>query len=394
MERWKLEWISQAQLDEANLSGRLTLNLSAIINSTENLVRYSSQLNQSIAKDFAAPRDFFSGDCITVSSLPDQARIPAKAFNLGLRTYTTTAGSSLEVLLPSEITPNTTDLAESLDAINREIASIYAFAFTPRAMALTAERAAIELFSSEILASRSGLVNDMLDLADAQQNASGYSEVILGRARRYSSPINASLQAAAELRNQVKATGAFTELANKLEKTILGGKVQISETGIVNFQPDGSKQSLVIEMSASIIKSLASLVFYLRHQSRPRDVLIIDEPELNLHPENQSKLARFLCELSNAGLDIIISTHSDYIIREINNLILLNKPGLSDVKNRHGYRDTELMQPQHVSVVHFNPDGYPQQIEVGEDGFTVPTIDDEIARQNQIAAEIMLEGEE
>jgi predicted ATPase len=53
------------------------------------------------------------------------------------------------------------------------------------------------------------------------------------------------------------------------------------------------------------------------------DFIIIDEPELNLHPDNQRKIARWLVRVVNAGFKVMITTHSDYIIREFNNLIML-----------------------------------------------------------------------
>ena len=52
---------------------------------------------------------------------------------------------------------------------------------------------------------------------------------------------------------------------------------------------------------------------------------MIDEPELNIHPENQRHIARLLARLVNAGLRIVISTHSDYIVREFNSLLMLGQ---------------------------------------------------------------------
>lgn len=51
---------------------------------------------------------------------------------------------------------------------------------------------------------------------------------------------------------------------------------------------------------------------------------MIDEPELNLHPASQILLARLLVLLSNVGIKIFITTHSDYIVRELSNCVILN----------------------------------------------------------------------
>lgn len=53
----------------------------------------------------------------------------------------------------------------------------------------------------------------------------------------------------------------------------------------------------------------------------PGELLIIDEPEMNLHPEAQAKLIEFLAMLVNAGLNVVITTHSPYIIDHLANLI-------------------------------------------------------------------------
>ena len=54
-------------------------------------------------------------------------------------------------------------------------------------------------------------------------------------------------------------------------------------------------------------------------------MLIVDEPEAHLHPVNQVAVARLLARCVNAGLRVLITTHSDYIIKELNNLIMLSQ---------------------------------------------------------------------
>ncbi|TAG87955.1 MAG: ATP-binding protein, partial [Oscillatoriales cyanobacterium] len=82
------------------------------------------------------------------------------------------------------------------------------------------------------------------------------------------------------------------------------------------------------------------------------DLLMIDEPELNLHPENQRRVARLFARLVNLGIKVFITTHSDYIIKELNTLIMLNhdKPHLKRVAEEEGYREVELISSNKIKV--------------------------------------------
>ena len=79
---------------------------------------------------------------------------------------------------------------------------------------------------------------------------------------------------------------------------------------------------------------------------------MVDEPELNLHPENQRRIARLFARLVNAGVKVFITTHSDYIVKELNTLIMLNddKPHLKRIAEENGYRDAELIDVDQVKV--------------------------------------------
>lgn len=80
------------------------------------------------------------------------------------------------------------------------------------------------------------------------------------------------------------------------------------------------KNQIPFQLASSTIKSLLGIDFYLNSGTSKGDYLIIDEPELNLHPKSQKKLASMLFEIMKSGIHVIISTHSDYLIREIINL--------------------------------------------------------------------------
>ena len=80
-----------------------------------------------------------------------------------------------------------------------------------------------------------------------------------------------------------------------------------------------------MEESSGAVRSLLEIGFYLRHVAQRGDLLMVDEPELNLHPENQRRVARLFVCLISLGIRVFITTHSDYIVKEFNTLRALAK---------------------------------------------------------------------
>lgn len=84
-------------------------------------------------------------------------------------------------------------------------------------------------------------------------------------------------------------------------------------------------KKIPLQIASSSTKSLFGLEYYLKFLFSKGDILFIDEPEMNLDPENQVKIAELLVSLSNMGVKVIISSHSDYLIRATTNKILNSK---------------------------------------------------------------------
>jgi len=133
---------------------------------------------------------------------------------------------------------------------------------------------------------------------------------------------------------------------------IIGGAYKITPNGELYYVPKGKKVRLSIDESSSAVRSLLDIGFYLRHEAQKGDLLMVDEPELNLHPENQRRVARLFARLVNLGIKVFITTHSDYIVKELNTLIMLNhdKPNLKRIQQQEGYRPEELISTDQIKV--------------------------------------------
>lgn len=251
----------------------------------------------------------------------------------------------------------------------------------------TAERSAINIFSKELSIKRNNIVEELLEIRDSKN---GDANQILKKLQRYPLPIRDSLAIAEDLANLSRNKSEYGFLANSIEEVLLDGRITTSKEGEVQYSPNKSKaKNLSIHLTASIVKSLSNLVFYFRHLAQKGDFIIIDEPELNLHPDNQRKVARLIGEIINHGFKVMISTHSDYIIREINNLIMLKSGGekAKPLIDKYEYKEIQLIDYQKIGAYLFK-NNRNTLLEVTETGFEVNTIDEEINNLNNASEEI------
>lgn len=135
---------------------------------------------------------------------------------------------------------------------------------------------------------------------------------------------------------------------------MVGGTYKASKEGLF-FYPISSKTTkLTIGESASSVRSLLDVFFYLRHVAKPGHILMIDEPELNLHPECQRRFARLLAKLVNYGIQVFITTHSDYIVKEFNTLLMLNSrqdnKHVAVLMKTYRYQKNELLSLPQVKM--------------------------------------------
>ncbi|VFN00860.1 MAG: Predicted ATPase [Candidatus Kentron sp. G] len=65
--------------------------------------------------------------------------------------------------------------------------------------------------------------------------------------------------------------------------------------------------------------------------AKPDDIVIIENPEIHLHPKAQSDLTRFLCFAANGGIQIILETHSDHVFNGLRKAIVEKEIANTDV---------------------------------------------------------------
>ena len=179
-----------------------------------------------------------------------------------------------------------------------------------------------------------------------------------------------------------KIKSHYYDLVVELEAVLIGGSLFYDDMGEIMFKNNRTNLVFPYLQVASSVKSLASFFLYLKHEVRQNETIIIDEPEMNLHPDTQVMFARIIARLINAGLKFIISTHSDFILREFNNLIEVsfNDETKNYAINNLQYKKDEYINTEDINLFYFNfkdndPKSIITQIPVDEYGFSLESVE-------------------
>ena len=154
-----------------------------------------------------------------------------------------------------------------------------------------------------------------------------------------------------------RSPGRGRRLAERLEEEILQGTIELENSIIdypmFSYRPKGWKTVLPLLNTSSMVTELAPVVMYLRHLVRPGDILIIEEPEAHLHPAAQAAFTKILARVVRSGVRVILTTHSEWILEQIANLVELS---YLPAEKRANFQDIHSMSlnPEEVGVWLFN----------------------------------------
>ena len=255
----------------------------------------------------------------------------------------------------------------------------------PELFILTSERTGASVFKSEFsVASREGALFQFVEAAELFSHS-------------YPKPVRKDMALSFYLNEIVRRKSFIAKNHPQIIsyfEDIVGGSYSLQDKDIVNFVPSGTTVGLTTSETSSSVRSLLGLSFYLKHLAQHKQCLIIDEPEQNLHPELQRKMARLIARLINIGIYVAVTTHSDYFVKELNTLIMLgyNDPRMEDMKNLYGYVDEEVLNSSHVKAYCLcNGSLVPMPV-TQEEGIRVDSFDESIREMATIQRDILFGG--
>lgn len=170
----------------------------------------------------------------------------------------------------------------------------------------------------------------------------------------------------------------YNHIVKFIEEYIIDGKVEIDETPIsdLKYIPNGSNEQLPMFISSGVITEMTPLLLMLKYK-KDLCALMMEEPEMCLHPKLQWLISRALIQIANTDTQVIITTHSDIILQNINNIIKLSANSNKEkLMNEYRYTEKDLITSDKIKMYQLDVIDHKTTItklECGEFGFEVPT---------------------
>ncbi|MCP4344435.1 MAG: ATP-binding protein [Desulfobacterales bacterium] len=271
--------------------------------------------------------ELFSKTIIDFKLLYEDIREASKKIGSGYYVLTQQGGSfdfkiDKEALLIRADKPT----ISSIDIIHDCLSFLVRYLLFPTPLPLPAERNALVL-TYKLLSDRRYKL-----LKDSHRQLSGDNNLEIGFLKKsigYPKPMEDFLDFLTDVEMakdfDPNQKNDFQKLADDIEQHIQNkNKIYLENMKLSSKEIKVKvKRGLNIDLhnASSSIRQLAPLLLYLRYRAKENDLLIIDEPELNLHPESQAKLLEAFGIMVNLGIKVLITTHSPYLLAHLNNLV-------------------------------------------------------------------------
>lgn len=115
------------------------------------------------------------------------------------------------------------------------------------------------------------------------------------------------------------------KLGDELKVSSLGGAVRQ-----VQVVKDGKEYELA-DLGYGTTQVLPMMIGIALGKIYKKTMFLIEEPEANLHPNLQSRLADFFVDAYNEDNNFVIETHSEYLIRKLQYLVATDKISPEDI---------------------------------------------------------------
>lgn len=91
--------------------------------------------------------------------------------------------------------------------------------------------------------------------------------------------------------------------------------------------------------------------------AKPEQIVVVENPEIHLHPSAQADLIDFLAVIANAGIQVFVESHSDHFFNGVRRLLHNRKLLLDDVKVYSFCKKHTTDSVSHIEVVQLSQEG-------------------------------------
>ncbi len=261
----------------------------------------------------------------------------------------------------------------------------------PDPFILSAERFGISLFYRELDFTKNQIV-DLLQKHVSDENIRSPFFFIDRTASRYATPIKHNIDFTRSVPDLPRDPSSIAEhkLHDHVKNMMQGYYSNTSnEIRFISKARKKNRFNIPLHLASSSARGLCDLYFFLRYAADQDRLLIIDEPESHLDTANQVEFARLLARFVGAGLRALITTHSDYIVKELNNLIMLSRDFSQKrkVARKLGYRVEDALHPDRVRAYVAESGGL-TECRIGPYGIEAPVFDETIDAINLRSIEL------
>jgi len=151
----------------------------------------------------------------------------------------------------------------------------------------------------------------------------------------------------------------LVDIAQNIEKNILGAEIRFNDEN-KQIEYYSSKTGLKLDLSetSSMVSEIAPIVAFLkyvmvddishlsdpmyeqmyvpnRRKTRGKPLIFIEEPEAHLHPKVQVEMMKIFASMVNNNVKVVMTTHSDFMLSKLTNLLLSDTIPASKVASYH-----------------------------------------------------------
>ena len=253
----------------------------------------------------------------------------------------------------------------------------------------TAERIGISLFHRELDFTKNQVVDLLQKLNDSESQLDPRLPIDQATSR-YAMPIRDNINYTRSLFNVRNDKSNFDDLDIHRDLVdMMNGRYSSRGNELRFFSKKrgrGKSFNIPIHLASTSARGLSDLYFYLRHVAKKGEILIVEEPESHLDATNQRALARLLAKLVGHRLKVLITTHSDYLIKELNNLIMLSNliSHEPEILTQFKYSEDEALSSKDVRA-YISQGNTLKSCSIDEYGIDMPVFDEAINDINRTA---------